>query len=91
MCPDLRSLVGRRVEALWGAEGEEGWYSATVVGFMPRARDHVMHFDDGHVERITLPADLQTIRLKDEMVEKCCCARCCCDDGEGRSLPLPIR
>ena len=83
------ALVGRRLEALWGPEGEEQWYRATVVAFMTRARDHVMHFDDGHVERVSLPADLSSLRLLDERVECCSCERCCCDGGAGQPLPLP--
>ena len=72
------ALVGQRLEALWGPEGEEQWYKATVVAFMPRARDHVMHFDDGHVERVSLPThvptDLSSLRMLDERVECCRCA-----------------
>ena len=88
------SLVGRLLDtqwALWGPAGEEQWYHATIVAFMPRAHDHVMHFDDGHVERISLPADLSSIRMLDEMVECCCCERCCCDGGAGQPLPLRMR
>lgn len=85
------TLVGRRLEAMWGPEGEEQWYRATVVAFMPRAHDHVIHFDDGHVERVSLPADLSSLRLLDEVVECCSCERCCCDGGAGQPLPLRMR
>ena len=85
------TLVGRRLVALWGPEGEEQWYRATIVAFMPRAHNHVMHFDDGHVERVSLPTDLSSLRLLDERVECCSCERCCCDGGAGQPLPLRMR
>ena len=73
-----------------GQRVEEQWYRATVVAFMPRARDHIMHFDDGHVERVSLPTDLSSLRLLDERVECCSCERCCCDGGAGQPLPLAV-
>lgn len=45
---------------------EKLWNSATIMSFMPRAKDHVIHFGDGHAEGILLPVDLESIRFKAE-------------------------
>ena len=84
-------LLAGALRPLWGPEGEEQWCRATVVASMPRARDHEMRFDDGHVERVSLPTDLSSLRLLDERVECCSCERCCCDGGAGQPLPLRMR
>ena len=80
--------------AMWCDPDEEdavpGWYRATLVRMRPRARDFVMHFDDGMVESgIELPADAETVRLVDEpATDACSCTRCCADGGVGRRLPI---
>ena len=87
--------VGRRCSVLVGDADEDGsgYYMATVVKHFKRSREagvtHLLHFDDGDIEKVGLPDD-ETIQFLDEVprVTRCVCARCVLREQSGRELPL---
>ena len=50
--PEKRRDLGRRLELLWEDDGV--FYRATIVGFNPATRKHVVLYDDGDKERVCL-------------------------------------
>jgi len=70
------SLVGHRVRTLWGEDGDDVHYPATIVAFNGKKRKYklMLHFDDGMDEPVGLPCD--TIEVLEERVDACPCAAC---------------
>ena len=87
-CWDI-SVVGRRCTVLWGVENVKdaqpsNFYPATIVNFngLARATRHLIHFDDGVIERVGLPDD--GIKIMTETVKECPCSKC-----KGEKVPRP--
>ena len=68
-------------------------HPATVVRHFKKSKEagvtHLLHFDDGDIEKVGLPDD-ETIQFLDEVprVTRCVCARCVLREQSGRELPL---
>ncbi len=50
--PEKRKDLGRRVEVHWDGDGVI--YRATITGYNPTTRKHVVLYDDGDKERVCL-------------------------------------
>ena len=81
-----------------GEEGDEGYYTCTIVAYNPRCVAHkgrfLLHFDDGVRERVDLPDETVRIMTAESRVTVCRCRDSpggqpgCCK-GAGGSQPLP--
>ena len=87
--------VGRRCLVLVGEHDEAAHYPATVVKHFKKSKEvgvtHLLHFDDGELEKVGLPDDTGTIHFCEDTpcVSRCSCVRCVLRDASGRELPLP--
>ena len=85
--------VGRRCLVLVGEDAEATHYPATVVRHFKKSKEagvtHLLHFDDGDIEKVGLP-DAETIHFLDEepCVTRCVCVRCVMREPSGRELPV---